>query len=103
MLLKQDKMDIKNLKETEMSLLARKRVKFELEHPNSCTPSRISLKEQIAKKYDTKPELVAIRHVYTRFGTQKVKVIANVYQDEKTLKYLEPPKGKKSEPKKAAK
>lgn len=90
------------LKETEMPLLARKRIKFELEHPNACTPSRATIKEEIAKKYSTQPQLVAIRHVYSRFGLQKARVIAHIYQDENTLKLLEPPKGKKSEPKKKA-
>ena len=88
-------MEIGKLKEIEMPLLARKRIKFDLEHPGSSTPSKQALKEEIAKKYGTKPELVAIRHIYTRFGLQKAKVIANIYEDEKTLKSLEPPKGKK--------
>src|SRR3989338_6251978 len=101
MLLKLDKMEIQKFKEVEMPLLARKRVKFELEHPNAPTPTRVTLKEELAKKYNTKPELVAIRHIYTRFGLQKARVIANIYEDEKTLKELEPPKGKKSAPKAA--
>ena len=96
-------MEIQNLKEIEMFLLARKRIKFELEHPNAPTPTRNLLKEEIAKKYNTKPELVSIRHVYSKFGLQRCRVIANIYEDEKTLKALEPTKGKKSEPKKAAK
>ncbi len=95
-------MKIEKAKEVEMPLLARKRIKFDLEHPSAPTPSRAVLKEEIAKKYGTKPELIAIRHVYTKFGLQTAKVIANIYEDEKTLKYLEPPKGKKAEPKKAA-
>ncbi len=95
-------MQPEKLKEIDMPLLARKRVKFELDHPNTSTPSKTMLKEEIAKKYKTQPELVAIRHVYTRFGLQKARVIAHIYQDEKTLKFLEPPKGKKSEPKKKA-
>lgn len=94
-------MEMKNLKETDMPLLARKRINFELENVNSTTPNKNTLKEVIAKKYDTKPELVSIKHVYTKFGLQKVKVIANIYQDEKTLKYLETPKGKKGEAKPA--
>jgi len=96
-------MKLENLKETDMPLLARRRIKFELEHQSNPTPAKEFLKGEIAKKYETKPELVAIRHVFTKFGSQTSKIIANIYQDEKTLKFLEPPKGKKSEPKKAAK
>lgn len=93
---------MQKLKEIEMPLLSRKRIKFELEHFGNSTPSKSSLKEEIAKKYNTKPEFIAIRHIYTRFGQTKARVIAHIYQDEKTLKFLEPPKGKKSEPKKKA-
>ena len=95
-------MQPQKFKETEMPLLARKRIKFEIEHPNTATPTRLAIKEEIAKKYNTQPQLVAIRHIYTRFGLQRARVIAHVYQDEATLKLLEPPKGKKSEPKKKA-
>ncbi len=90
---------LQKLKEIDMSLLSRKRIKFEIEHATTSTPSRSSLKELIAKKYQIKPELVAIRHIYTKFGSQKARVIANIYQDEKTLKFLETPKGKKVEKK----
>lgn len=95
-------MEHKNIKETEMKLLGRKRVKFEIEHHGQTTPSKNKVKEEIASKYNTKPELVSIRHIYTRFGVPKVKVIAHIYDDEKILKFLETPKGKKPEPKKVA-
>ncbi|MBI2148319.1 hypothetical protein HYU23_01445 [Candidatus Woesearchaeota archaeon] len=94
-------MKVENLKELEMPLLARKRIKFELEHPNAPTPTKATIKEEIAKKYNTKPELVSVRHIYTKFGIQKAKIIAHIYEDERTLKFLETPKGKKSEPKAA--
>ncbi len=95
-------MQTQKFKEIEMPLLNRKRIKFELDHLGTSTPSKSFIKDEISKKYNTKPELVAIRHIYTRFGQQKARVIAHIYQDEKTLKLLEPPKGKKSEPKKKA-
>ncbi len=95
-------MQTQKFKEVEMPLLARKRIKFELDHPNSSTPSEIMLKEEISKKYNTRPELVAIRHIYTHFGLQRARVIAHVYENEAMLKALEPPKGKKTEPKKKA-
>lgn len=93
---------MKDIKETEMKLLGRKRIKFEIEHSGQATPQKSTIKEQIAKKYNTEPNLVSIRHVYTRFGVPKARVIAHIYKDEKTLKFLETPKGKKIEPKKAA-
>ena len=90
------------VKEIEMPLLTRKRISFELENQGQATPSRNTIKEEIAKKYKTKPELVSIKHIYTRFGLQKAKIIAHIYKDEKTLKYLETPKGKKEKKKKKA-
>jgi|SRR3989344_2326737 len=95
-------MNLKVLKENEFPLLGRKRITIEVEHVSSATPSRAQLKEEIAKKYDAKPETVAIRHIFTKFGMNKSKVITHIYEDEKNLKFLEPPKGKKTEPKKKA-
>ena len=95
-------MKLENLKEKEVILLGRKRVRFELEHQGQSTPTKSSIKDEIAKKYNTKPELVAIRHIYSKFGSTRAKVIAHIYNDEKSLKFLEPPKGKKTEAKKAA-
>ncbi len=92
-------MEIKNLKIKETPLLARKRIKFELEHNNQSTPTKIKLKEDIAKKYNVNPDLVAIRHIYGKFGLQTSKVIAHIYENEKTLKELETRKGKKEDKK----
>lgn len=86
---------MKNIKEKEMPLLGRKRITIEFESAGQPTPAKSFVKEEIAKKYNTKPELVAIRHVYTNFGNSKAKVIAHIYNDENTLKFLEPEKGKK--------
>ena len=36
-----------------------------------------------------KPELVAIKHVYQRYGASKAKVIAHIYQTRKELLHLE--------------
>ena len=79
----------------EMPLLARKRINFEIDHVEAATPSRESLKNKVAEQEKVKPELVSIRHIYPKFGQHTSKVIAHIYQDEKTLKFLETPKGKK--------
>jgi len=86
---------MKILKEKEMPLLERKRITIEFEFSGKPTPSKSFIKEELAKKYSIKPELVAIRHIYTNFGNSKARVIAHLYNDEKTLKFLEPEKGKK--------
>ncbi len=83
------------MKEKDMPLLGRKRITMEIEGSGQSTPSKNSIKEEIAKKYNIKPELVAIRHIYTHFGNSGARVIAHIYNDEKNLKFLEPEKGKK--------
>jgi small subunit ribosomal protein S24e len=87
---------MKVLSEKEMPLLARKRIKFEVLHPETSTPKKENLKADVAKQYNVAPELVSIRHVYGKFGRQKSKIIAHIYKDEKTMKFLETPKGKKA-------
>ena len=92
---------MKVLSETESPLLSRRRLVFELEHPKQATPTKIKLEEDIAKKLNTTKDLVAIKHVYTKFGSGKSKVITNVYTDLKTKELLEK-KPKKMEAKPAA-
>ncbi len=86
---------LKKTKETDIVLLERKRVTYEVDHSGASTPSKKSLKEEIAKELKVDPNLVAIRHIYGKFGVNKSKIIAHIYKDEKMLKYLEPRKGKK--------
>lgn len=93
---------LKKVKELEYPLLNRKRINYEFEHNGKSTPSRKELKEEIAKKLNVDISLIVIRHIFTGFGMQKSKIIVNVYEDEKTLKLLEPPKGKKVEKKEKA-
>lgn len=84
------------LKEKAMPLLARKRINFEIDHAEKATPSRADLKVQVSQQLNVKPELVSIRHIYPKFGQNKSKVVVHVYEDEKRLKFLETPKGKKA-------
>ena len=75
--------------------MGRKRILFEVEHHGTATPSKEVIKNEVIKLANSSPELVSVKHIYTNFGQQKSKVIANIYEDEKTLKFLETPKGKK--------
>ncbi len=80
--------NIEIVKEKETPLLSRKRVTAWVlkEGP---TPSRPTIRKELAKKLKVKPELVSIRHIYSRFGKQESKVIAHIYSDEATLLRLE--------------
>ncbi len=94
---------LKKIKEQEMVLLERNRIVYESDNENNATPSREKLKEDIAKLNNIDVSLVGIRHIYTKFGSSKLKVIAHIYKDTNLLKSLETPKGKKAENKKESK
>lgn len=78
----------------ENKLLSRRRVAFEVAHEKTSTPKKEDLKKEIAKHLKTDENLIVIKHVYSKFGMNKSKIIANVYEDEKLLKTLESKKEK---------
>jgi len=82
------KMELEIRKEKETPLLSRKRVTAWASYQGS-TPSRVKLRSEMAKELKVKPELVILRHIYTRYGEQRCKIIAHVYKDEKTMVQLE--------------
>ncbi|MBU0929663.1 MAG: 30S ribosomal protein S24e [Nanoarchaeota archaeon] len=86
---------MKIINEKEMPLLNRKRVTLDLEHLNSKTPSREEIKKKLSAILKSPEDLVAIRHVYTKFGQGESKVIAHVYNKKEDLDYLEKKKVKK--------
>ncbi len=53
------------------------------------TPSRLSLRDELAKALSAKKENVIIRHVYTRYGGFSADVEAFVYDDRKLAEALE--------------
>ena len=93
-------MDIKILEEKEVPLLARKKLILEVSYPTSSTPSNDSVKKSIASLLKIKEELVALRHIYPKFGEGKAKVIANIYKNLKDLKEIEEIKKKAKKEKK---
>lgn len=81
-------MNLEVKKEVETPLLSRKRVTIMATYEGA-TPSRKELTTQIAKKLSSDENLVILKHIYTRFGMQKAKIIAHIYQNEKDLKTYE--------------
>jgi ribosomal protein S24E len=75
-------------KELEAPLLARKRVTLEVEK-RGVTPSRKELVKEVAAKVGSKPELIVIKHIYTQYGSQDIKVIAHVYKKREDLERVE--------------
>lgn len=87
-------MDVEIVKEREMPLLNRKRVSLDANYAGSKTPSSDEVKKVLAKKLGVSEELVAIRHIYQRFGSGKAKIIAHIYDKVEDLKALEKKKVK---------
>ncbi|MBS3107809.1 hypothetical protein J4468_02730 [Candidatus Woesearchaeota archaeon] len=82
-------MEITILKEVEQPLLNRKRYIFNADFPEKATPARAILVEEIAKKVKAKPEGVAVRHVYTKYGVASAKIISHIYKSAEDLKKIE--------------
>jgi len=81
-------MEFKELKKRDMDLLSRKRVTLLMESTGA-TPSRHDVIKEVAKKYKTKEELVIIKHIYQQFGSKKVKLIVNLYEDKDKMQRFE--------------
>ena len=75
-------------KERETPLLSRTRVTLSLEDEGP-TPSRLQLRKEVAGKLKTDEPLVVLKHIYTRFGQHKAKIIAHVYKNLDDLKRIE--------------
>lgn len=94
-------MEIEIKKQRETPLLSRTRVTLTLDY-DAATPNRLEIRKTVAHKLKAKEELVVIKHIYTRFGQKKAKIIAHVYNDRKEMEAIERPfMIKKHNPKKA--
>ncbi len=82
-------MELDIIKEKETPLLSRKRVTAWVNYEGA-TPSRVEMVKEFAKKAKVAPEKIIIKHMYTRFGQQDLKLIVNIYNNPENLKRLEP-------------
>lgn len=79
-------LEIKSKKETP--LLSRTRVSGTISFKGA-TPSLLDVKQKMASVVKAKDNLVAIRHVYTKYGSETAKVIAHVYEKHDDLLKIE--------------
>lgn len=89
-------MKLEIIKERETPLFKRKRVSCMVDF-DAQTPSKLKLREEISKKLKVDTRVVAIRHIYQRFGLPRAKVIAHIYKNFETLKKVERMSDKKLE------
>jgi len=90
---------MKIISEGETPLLSRKRYSIEVEHFDSATPKKDGLKKEVAKLLNVNEDLVVVRHVYTKYGYGKSKIIVHVYNKVEDLQRLEKKKERKEKPK----
>ena len=75
------------VKESDNKLLGRKEVLVQFETEGS-THAREKVKEEIAKKFKVKENLVVVNSIKSHYGSLNVLVSANVYDKKETLERL---------------
>ena len=92
-------MQIEIAEKKEEPLLSRTMVRANMEFDKS-TPSYTETATLLASNLKADEKLIAIRHIYTHFGSKKARVIAYIYADESKKQAVEP-KVKEKKDKKA--
>ena len=82
-------MEIEIQKQIDVPLLNRQRVSIMVTFDGGATPSILQFKELISSKLNMHKDLIAIRHVYQRYGSTNAKVIVHVYKTRDELLRLE--------------
>ena len=77
-------MEMNILKERETPLLSRKRYTLEITKEGP-TPSRKEIRDLVATKVKANKELTVIKHVYPRYGVQKARIIAHIYDTKEEM------------------
>jgi ribosomal protein S24E len=66
------------------------------------TPSNAKIQEELANLTKKEKELIVVKHIYQKFGSNKSDIIAYVYDSAESLKKFEPKKKEKKTPGAAA-
>ena len=81
-------MEIEIVKEKETPLLSRRRINA-MAYYEGATPSRVQFLNEVAKKLKADAKLISVRHIYTRFGSPRAKLIVHQYIDRASFEKLE--------------
>ncbi|AJF62936.1 MAG: Ribosomal protein S24E [archaeon GW2011_AR20] len=80
---------MKILKQGTHELLNRKQVEVEVDHPSLKTPTKDEALKQLSDNLKINPELIRIKAIFTKYGGNSSRVIANVYGNLESLKAIE--------------
>ncbi len=76
------------------ALLGRKAVEHEVQF-EKVTPSNTDARKIMAAHFKVNEEVVAVRHIYTAYGTHKAEIHAYIYDSKKDFDTFEPKKKEK--------
>lgn len=84
-------MEIKIVSEKKNPLLKRREIHFQIKHNQTgSTPPRLEVRKAVADALKTNVELVFIKKLETKTGTQIATGLANVYDSIEQAKLIEP-------------
>ena len=89
-------MDLKILNKKDNPLLHRLELEAELTATGP-TPSNKDVAKELSKQTKANENLIIIKHIYSRFGTNQSDVLAYIYNDEERMKEIEITKEVKEE------
>ncbi len=81
-------MDVEVKKQAKLPLLSRERVTGYV-YFEGTTPSMKEVHGTLAKKIKANEAHVVVRHIYPKYGMQKAKFIAHVYENDAMMKKFE--------------
>lgn len=83
-------MNIEVIEQKENPLFKRSHIKFNVYHDNSPTPTRSSVRKELASEIKTSEDQLIIEKFTTLHGTQRASGIARVYETKEQLEDIEP-------------
>ena len=83
-------LSIRKIRDFENPLLYRKEYMFVVVHQDEPTPSRKTLREEIAKLLGVDKDVVVVRRIKTEFGMNASKVEVHVYSNKDRMMEIEP-------------
>jgi|SRR3989338_3298035 len=82
-------MDLKIISKKQDPLLSRVKVEAEIVFDKT-TPSRGEIKSKLAKDLGKDEKLIAVKGIYMDYGLKKARNVSYVYENEESLKRIEP-------------
>jgi ribosomal protein S24E len=80
-------MEIEIIKKEKKPLV--KRYEIEARAVQNYTPSNAQVQEELAKQLKKEPELIVVKHIYSRFGSRESHITAYAYDNKAAMKKFE--------------